>query len=125
MARQYKKNRAARRTPYETYSYWYDAKTKTVKGKKKYYDKLTLEEFEKAYRQARDLGWRNPAKTIAEKQRKISYQFQRNYEKVMDVKINENDFDTKEARENLFINFANAHIDSNLDTVREEFEALY
>lgn len=122
MKRTYKKNRAKKRSAYETYSYWYDVKTKTAKGKRKYYDKLTVEEFEKAYRQAKDIGWRNPAKTIAEKQRKIDYTFQKNYEEVMGVKLNIEDFETKEARMKLFEDFTGGHI---TDELREEFEALY
>ena len=123
MARAYKKNRAARRTPYETYSYWYDVKTKTEKGKRKYHEKLTVEEFDIVYKEAKDLGWRNPAKTIAEKQRKIEYNFQRNYEEATGKKLKVEDFETKEARENLFFDFVSLY--ENGDIARDQFEALY
>lgn len=123
MARTYKKHRAARRTPYETYSYWYDVKTKSEKGKRKYHEKLTVEEFEKVYKEAKDLGWKNPAKTIAEKQRKILYDFQKNYEEATGTKLTVEDFETKEARENLFFSFAALY--ENGEIAREEFEALY
>lgn len=122
MKRAYKANRAKARTPYETYSYWYDIKTKSAQGKKKYHEKLTAKEFDKVYRQARDLGWKNPAKTIAQKQRKIDYNFQKNYEAAMGVKLKAEDFETKEARQALFMNFTGGN---PTDELREAFETLY
>lgn len=123
MPRQYKRNRAKRRTPYETYSYWYDQKTKTAAGKRKYRPKLTESEFYDYYDDAKDAGVRNPAKTIAEKQRKIRYSFQKEYEQAMNRKLTIEDFETPEARESLFIIFAENYDDT--DDAREAFEALY
>ena len=123
MPRQYKRNRATRRTPYETYSYWYDQKTKTDAGKRKYKPKLTESEFYEYYDDAKDAGVRNPAKTIAEKQRKIRYSFQKEYEQAMDKKLTIEDFETPEARERLFMDFAEGYDDT--DAAREAFEDLY
>ena len=123
MPRQYKRNRAKRRTPYETYSYWYDQKTKTDAGKRKYKPKLTESEFYEYYDDAKDAGVRNPAKTIAEKQRKIRYSFQKEYEQAMDKKLTIEDFETPEARERLFMDFAEGYDDT--DAAREAFEDLY
>lgn len=123
MPRQYKRNRAKRRTPYETYSYWYDQKTKTEAGKRKYRPKLTESEFYDYYDDAKDAGVRNPAKTIAEKQRKIRYSFQKEYEEAMNKKLTIEDFETPEARERLFMDFAEGYDDT--DAAREAFEDLY
>lgn len=130
MPRQYKRNRAKRRTPYETYSYWYDQKTKTAAGKRKYKTKLTESEFYEYYDDARDAGVKNPAKTIAEKQRKIRYSFQKEYEEAMRIKLNDDNFklkienfETPEAREKLFLDFAENYDDT--DAAREAFEDLY
>lgn len=123
MPRQYKRNRAKRRTPYETYSYWYNQKTKTDAGKRKYKPKLTESEFYEYYDDAKDAGVRNPAKTIAEKQRKIRYSFQKEYEQAMDKKLTIEDFETPEARERLFMDFAEGYDDT--DAAREAFEDLY
>ncbi len=123
MPRQYKRNRAKRRTPYETYSYWYDQKTKTDAGKRKYKPKLTESEFYEHYDNAKDAGVKNPAKTIAEKQRKIRYSFQREYEQAMDKKLTIEDFETPEAREQLFWDFVEGYDDT--DAAREAFEDLY
>ena len=124
MSRRYKKNRAKKRTPYETYSYWYDKKTHTEAGKKKYYEKLTEEKFEKEYKLVRKAGAKNPAKTIAEGQRKLSYNVQRAYQELTGKKVTAEDIETKKAREALFYNLVD-QLDGDYDQAREEFEALY
>ena len=124
MPRRYKRNRAKRRTPYETYSYWYDKKTQSAAGKKKYYEKLTKEEFEREYDLVRREGAKNPAKTIAEGQRKLSFKVQKEYEKLTDRRVTAEDIETKEAREQLFYDLVDA-LDGDYEKAREEFEALY
>lgn len=124
MSRRYKRNRAKRRTPYETYSYWYDVKTKTAAGKKKYYEKLTKEEFEMEYELVRRAGAKNPAKTIAEGQRKLSYSVQKRYEDLTGKRVSADDIATKEAREALFYGLVD-QLDGDYEKAREEFEALY
>ena len=124
MPRRYKKNRAKRRTPYETYSYWYDKKTKTAAGKKKYYEKLTKEEFEKEYDLVRQAGAKNPAKTIAEGQRKLSYNVQKAYQDLTGKKVTAEDIETKAAREALFYSLVD-QLEGDYEEARKEFEALY
>lgn len=120
--RRYKKNRAKRRTPYETYKYWYEQKTKTEAGKRKYLPMMPEEEFNKIYADAKKI-YKNPAKTIAEKQRKIQFSFQKRYEEETGFKLKIEDFETAEARQQIFRRFAEEYAD--WDTAREEFEALY
>ena len=123
MARAYKKNRAARRSPYETFSYWYDVKTKTEAGKRKYLPKLSEEDFEKEYKLAKEAGLKNPAKKIAEGLRKIDYSFQKAYEEETGKKLKIEDYETTEARKQLFLDFAVAY--DSFAIAKEEFEALY
>lgn len=124
MSRNYKKNRAKRRTPYEAYSYWYDTKTKSEAGKKKYYAKLTREEFEYEYNLVRQAGAKNPAKTIAEGQRKLSYKVQKSYEEITGRRITVEDIETKEAREALFYDLVD-DLDGDYEEARRQFEAWY
>ena len=124
MPRHYKKNRAKRRTAWETYNYWYDVKTKTAAGKKKYHERLTKEEFEEVYADARRAGVKNPAKTIAEGQRKLAYKVQRGYEELIGRRVKPEEIETKEAREILFYDLVDAY-EGNYDKAREDFESLY
>lgn len=124
MPRHYKRNRARRRSAWETYNYWYDQKTKTAAGKKKYYQRLTKEEFEHEYELVKRAGAKNPAKTIAEGQRKLSYKVQKAYQELTDRKITAEDIETKEARQQLFYDLVD-ELDGDYEQAREEFEGLY
>lgn len=123
MPRHYKANRARKRTPWETYNYWYDQKTRTEAGKRKYHERLTKSEFDYYYKLTKEAGYKNPAKTLAEKQRKIRYSVQREYEQAMGKRLSIEEYETKEAREELFFNFAEQF--DNMDDAREAFEGLY
>ena len=81
-----KGQRASRRTPWETYNYWYD---KYTKGKKKgwFRDKLTYDEFQKMYKRAKELGYTNPARSVAMAQERISREGERYWKKRMGTDV--------------------------------------
>lgn len=121
--RRYKKNRAKRRSAWETYNYWYDKKTATAAGKRKYHERLSEKKFYEEYKKAKLNKWKNPAKSIAEAQRKIDYSFQKEYERVTNQKLKIEDYETKESRQRLFWDFVDKYED--LDEGRDQFEDLY
>ena len=88
--------RAKPRTPYQTYSDWYDKYTKG--NKSKLFDKkLTKEEFEYWYKRAKAKGYANPARKVAMEQEYVERSFERGLRKKYGDK-NMPDLSTKEAR---------------------------
>ena len=86
MARNYKKNRAKARSPWETYNYWYD---KYTKGDKKnlFGDKYTKKEFDKQYNLAKLAKMANPAKAVAQSQEYVDRSFEKNFNKYYGKKL--------------------------------------
>ena len=120
--RKYKKNRAKARTPYETYSYWYD---KYTKGEKAgwFRDKLSEEEFKKEYDLARKAKVANPAKYVAQSQEYVDRSFENKYKKRYGKNLP--DLRDKHVREDLFINFMNEQGIEDWDEARDEFEKYF
>ena len=120
--RNYKKNRAKARSPWETYNYWYD---KYTKGEKKgwFRDKLTESEFNKQYDLAKKAKMANPAKAVAQSQEYVDREFEKKYKKLYGKNLP--DIRDKKARENLFIDFMNESGIDDWDEARDEFEKYF
>lgn len=120
--RNYKKNRAKARSPWETYNYWYD---KYTKGEKKgwFRDKLTESEFNKQYELAKKAKMANPAKAVAQSQEYVDREFEKKYKKLYGKNLP--DIRDKKARENLFIDFMNESGIDDWDEARDEFEKYF
>ena len=120
--RNYKKNRAKARSPWETYNYWYD---KYSKGEKKgwFRDKLTESEFNKQYELAKKAKMANPAKAVAQSQEYVDREFEKKYKKLYGKNLP--DIRDKKARENLFIDFMNESGIDDWDEARDEFEKYF
>lgn len=97
--------RAKARTPYQTYSYWYDKYTKGDKAKL-FDKKLTKEEFEYWYKIAKAKGYKNPARKVAMEQEYVERSFERGLRKKYG-KDNMPDLSTKEARQQAAENYIN------------------
>ena len=101
------RNRAKRkapRTPYQTYSDWYDKYTKG--NKSKLFDKkLSKEEFEYWYKRAKAKGYANPARKVAMEQEYVERSFEKGLKKLYGDDIP--DLSTKEARQQLAENYVN------------------
>lgn len=94
------RNRGVRskpRTPYQTYSDWYDKYTKGDKAKL-FDKKLTKEEFEYWYKRAKAKGYKNPARKVAMEQEYVERSFERGLRKKYG-KDNIPDLSSKEARQ--------------------------
>ena len=120
--RNYKKNRAKARSPWETYNYWYD---KYTKGEKKgwFRDKLTESEFNKQYELAKKAKMANPAKAVAQSQEYVDREFEKKYKKFYGKNLP--DIRDKKAREDLFIDFMNESGIDDWDEARDEFEKYF
>ena len=120
--RNYKKNRAKARSPWETYNYWYD---KYTKGEKAgwFRDKLTESEFNKQYDLAKKAKMANPAKAVAQSQEYVDREFEKKYKKLYGKNLP--DIRDKKARENLFIDFMNESGIDDWDEARDEFEKYF
>ena len=120
--RNYKKNRAKTRSPWETYNYWYD---KYTKGEKAgwFRDKLTESEFNKQYDLAKKAKLANPAKAVAQSQEYVDRAFEKKYKKFYGKNLP--DIRDKKAREDLFINFMNESGIDDWDEARDEFEKYF
>lgn len=118
MKRRYKK-RTKIRTPYQTYSDYYDKLTKNSP------DMLTPKYGEKEFYQQWELaklrGLKNPATMVARSQRKWEYQFSRRYKARTGIELTGRE--TKEERQNIFMQYA--ELFPSLKEARESFEALY
>ena len=119
-----KGKRAAPRSPYETYSYWYDKYTKGKKAKW-FSDKLTEKEFEAEYDLARRAKVPNPARSIAQSQEFVERKFERQYKKLYGKDLG--DLRDKAEREQIFIDFVNEMQAQGLsyDGARDEFEKYF
>ena len=120
-----KGKRAAPRSPYETYSYWYD---KYTKGNKSgwFSDKLTKKEFEAEYDLAKKAGIKaNRARVIAQQQEFVDRKFERQYKKLYGKELG--DLRDKAEREQLFFDFVNEMQAQGLsyDGARDEFEKYF
>lgn len=89
--------RAKPRTPYQTYSDWYDKYTKGSKSKL-FDKKLTKEEFEYWYKRAKAKGYKNPARKVAMEQEYVERSFERGLRKKYGDE-NMPDLSSKEARQ--------------------------
>jgi hypothetical protein len=111
------KNRVKRqraRTPYQTYSYWYDKYTKGDKAKL-FSKKLSKEEFEYWYKRARAKGYSNPARKVAMEQEYVERSMERGLRKMYGDDLP--DLSTKEAR----MKYAQDYVDQLiLDGLSEE-----
>ena len=90
-----KVKRKGPRTPYQTYSDWYDKYTKGDKAKL-FSKKLSKEEFEYWYRRAKAKGLKNPARKVAMEQEYINRSMERGLRKLYGNELP--DLSTKEAR---------------------------
>ena len=119
-----KGKRAKARSPYQTYSDWYD---KYTKGHKKgwFRPKLGRTEFESLYNEAKRQGMTNPARTIARAQEYVDRKFEREYKKFYGEDMP--DLSNKEDRIALFENFVNDRLDEgyDYDEAREMFETYF
>lgn len=130
--RKYKKNRAKKRSPYETYSYWYD---KYTKGDKQYWflDKLTEDQFNIRYnsliknnkraKEEKDKV-KNPAKTIAAQQIILDRKFFKQYKKRYGKDLG--DIRSADDREQIYIDYINEINEERGDyNTREDFEKYF
>lgn len=111
------KNRVRRksaRTPYQTYSDWYDKYTKGDKAKL-FSKKYSKEEFEYWYKRAKAKGLKNPARKVAMEQEYVERSMERGLRKMYGDELP--DLSTKEAR----MKFAQDYVDQLvLDGLSEE-----
>lgn len=87
--------RRAARTPYQTYSDWYDKYTKNGKDKL-FMPKFNKDEFDFWYRRARAKGVSNPARTVAMEQEYVERSMERGLRKIYGKDIP--DLSTEQAR---------------------------
>lgn len=121
MARNYKKNRAKARTPWETYNYWYDKYTKGEKANwfaPKYDEAKFNEQYELAKRNKK----KNPAKTVAMSQEYVDRNFEYKYKELYGKPLP--DISTIEKREALFIDFVN-NFGYDWETGRDAFKGYF
>ena len=116
--------RAKARTPYETYSYWYD---KYTKGEKAgwFRPKLNKKEFDEMYELAKRARVTNPARAVAMSQEYVNRKFEKEYKKFYGKKLG--DIRDKEERERLFTDFVEDRINEgyDYDEARKMFETYF
>ena len=120
-----KKTRAKAKSPYETYSYWYD---KYTKGEKAgwFRPKLNEQEFNEMYDLAKKAGIKtNRARSIAMSQEYVDRKFEKKYKELYGK--NMGDIRDKAAREQLFLDFADELIAQGMDYeyARAEFQRYF
>lgn len=120
--------RAKARTPYQTYSDWYDKFTKGEKAK--FFDrKLTADEFDKQYNKARMAKVPNPAMQIAREQGIKHPGQMRNWEsKLTEVYGSVPDLRDAEARRIWFVDFYDQMRMEGMtdhDAIEREFQSLF
>ena len=122
--RQYKKNRAAKRSAWETYNYWYDKYTKGDKAGW-FREKYTKEEFEENYKLAKMDKIANPAKAVAQSQEYVDRKFEKQYRELYGKKLG--DIRDKSAREKLFTDFIDEMRANGMSygDARNEFETYF
>lgn len=97
--------RAKARTPYQTYSDWYDKYTKGNKSKL-FSKKFSKDEFDYWYKIARAKGMKNPARKIAMEQEYVERSMEKGLRK-MYGKDNIPDMSTKEKRQQVVQDYIN------------------
>lgn len=116
--------RKAPRTPYQTYSDWYDKYTKG--NKKALFDKkLSKEEFEYWYKIAKAKGYKNPARKVAMEQEYVERSFERGLRKKYGDKMP--DLSTKEQRIKVAQDYINELISQGMSEADawEEFREYF
>ncbi len=118
------KKRAAKRTAYETYEYWYDKYTKGAKAGW-FRPKYTKAEFEEQYKLARSAKIKNPARMIAASQEYVDRSFEKKYKKLYGTSLG--DIRNKADREAIFTGYVDTLILSGLtfEEARNEFEKYF
>ena len=121
------KNRGARkapRTPYQTYSDWYDKYTKGNKAKL-FDKKLSQKEFEYWYKIAKAKGYKNPARKVAMEQEYVERSFERGLRKKYGDNIP--DLSTKEQRQRIAQDYVDQLVAEGLDIsdAWEEFREYF
>ena len=118
------KKRAAKRTAYETYEYWY---SKYTKGTKEgwFRPKYTKAEFEEQYTLAKRAGLKNPARMVAASQEYVDRSFEKKYKKLYGKELG--DIRNIADREAIFSNYVNTLILSGMTfgEARDEFEKYF
>ena len=121
MKRNYKKNRKKARSPYKTYSDYFDKVTK--RNPDMYGKKYTRKEFYEWYEEAKAKGFKNPAIVVARSQRQWEYQFQRRYEKETGRKLTGKE--SSEEKISIFVQFVEDYYGGDFREGKRAFEALY
>lgn len=117
--------RAKPRSPYDTYSYWYD---KYTKGEKAgwFRPKMNKQEFDEMYDLAKKAGIKhNRARTIAASQEYVDRKFEKKYKELYGKELG--DIRDKADREQLFIDFVDELTAQGMsyDDARNEFERYF
>lgn len=119
-----KGKRKAPRTPYQTYSDWYDKYTKGDKSKL-FMPKFNKDEFEFWYKRAKAKGLKNPARKVAMDQEYV----ERSMEKGLRKMYGDNmpDLNTKEARQQVARDYVDKLISQGLteSDAWEEFREYF
>lgn len=118
------KKRAAKRTAYETYEYWYDKYTKGTKAGW-FRPKYTKAEFDEQYKLAKSAKLTNPARMIAASQEYVDRSFERKYKQLYGKKLG--DIRNKADREAIFTGYVDTLILNGLtfEEARDEFEKYF
>lgn len=118
------KKRAAARTAYETYEYWYDKYTKGHKAGW-FRDKYSKTEFDEQYKLAKSAGIKNPARMVAASQEYVDRAFEKQYKKLYGKELG--DIRNKAAREDIFSNYVSSMVAAGLtfSEARDEFEKYF
>ena len=119
------RTRAKAKSPYETYSYWYDTYTKGEKAGW-FRPKLNEQEFNEMYDLAKKAGIKtNRARSIAMSQEYVDRKFEKQYKKLYGK--NMGDIRDKADREQLFLDFADELIMQGMsyDDARAEFQRYF
>lgn len=116
--------RKAPRTPYQTYSDWYDKYTKNGKDKL-FMPKFNKEEFEFWYKRAIAKGLKNPARRVAMDQEYVERSMEKGLRKMYGN--NMPDLNTKEARQQVARDYVNDLISQGLteSDAWEEFREYF
>ena len=120
-----KKTRAKAKSPYETYSYWYDTYTKGEKAGW-FRPKLNEQEFNEMYDLAKKAGIKtNRARSIAMSQEYVDRKFEKKYKELYGK--NMGDIRDEKARQKLFLDFADELILQGMsyEDARAEFKSYF
>ena len=117
--------RAKARSPYKTYSDWYDKYTKGHKAGW-FSPKLSEKEFNEMYELAKRAKIANPARSIAASQEYVDRTFEKRYRDLYGEEMG--DIRDKKARVKMFEDFVDdmmANGGMTYDQAREEFEKYF